>query len=176
MLSRRTNGIAALSLLAAALLLTACGFRPLYGERAHSASAVQHMAAIEIVPIPDRVGQELQNQLRVRLNPRGGAATTKYRLATRLNEIRTDLAIRDDASATLANLQLIANYTLQDAATNAVLYSGQSRFTASYNLVRSQFANLVAEDDARNRAVEAISDDMRVRLGIYFDRQAKSAN
>ena len=87
-----------------------------------------------------------------------------------------DLAIRDDASATLANLQLIANYTLHDAASNDVLYKGQSRFTASYNLVRSQFANLVAEDDARSRAVEAISDDMRVRLGIYFDRQAKAAN
>lgn len=176
MLSHRTNGITALTLLAAAILLSACGFRPLYGERAHSASAVQHMAAIEIAPIPDRVGQELQNQLRIRLNPRGAPANTKYRLLTRLSEVRTDLAIRDDASATLANLQLIANYTLQDAATNAVLYSGQSRFTASYNLVRSQFANLVAEDDARSRAVEAISDDMRIRLGIYFDRQAKAAN
>lgn len=176
MLSCKNNSIAALSLLAAALLLAACGFRPLYGERANSASAVQYMAAIEIAPIPDRIGQELQNQLRVRLNPRGAPADTKYRLLTSLREVRTDLAIRDDASATLANLQLIASYTLRDAATNAVLYNGQSRFTASYNLVRSQFANLVAEDDARSRAVEAISDDMRVRLGIYFDRQAKAAN
>lgn len=176
MLSRKNNGIAAFALLAVALLLSACGFRPLYGERANSASAVQHMAAIEIAPIPERVGQELQNQLRVRLNPRGAPANTRYRLLTRLREVRTDLAIRDDASATLANLQLIANYTLHDAATNNVLYSGQSRFTASYNLVRSQFATLVAEDDARSRAVEAISDDMRVRLGIYFDRQAKPSN
>lgn len=174
MLLHKNKGIAALSLFAAALLLTACGFRPLYGERANSPAATQYMAAIEIAPIPERIGQELQNHLRVRLNPRGTPANTKYRLQTRLNEIRTDLAIRDDASATLANLQLIANYTLHDAASNDVLYTGQSRFTASYNLVRSQFANLIAEDDARNRAVEAISDDMRVRLGIYFDRQAKA--
>lgn len=174
MLLHKNKGIAALSLFAAALLLTACGFRPLYGERANSPAATQYMAAIEIAPIPERIGQELQNHLRVRLNPRGTPANTKYRLQTRLNEIRTDLAIRDDASATLANLQLIANYTLHDAASNDVLYTGQSRFTASYNLVRSQFANLIAEDDARSRAVEAISDDMRVRLGIYFDRQAKA--
>lgn len=174
MLLHKNNGIAALSLFAAALLLTACGFRPLYGERANSPAATQYMAAIEIAPIPERIGQELQNHLRVRLNPRGTPANTRYRLQTRLNEIRTDLAIRDDASATLANLQLIANYTLHDAASNDVLYTGQSRFTASYNLVRSQFANLIAEDDARSRAVEAISDDMRVRLGIYFDRQAKA--
>src|SRR5690606_23818588 len=140
----------------------------------NSPAATQYMAAIEFAPIPERIGQELQNHLRVRLNPRGTPANTKYRLQTRLNEIRTDLAIRDDASATLANLQLIANYTLHDAASNDVLYTGQSRFTASYNLVRSQFANLIAEDDARSRAVEAISDDMRVRLGIYFDRQAKA--
>lgn len=174
MLLHKNKGIAALSLFAAALLLTACGFRPLYGERANSPAATQYMAAIEIAPIPERIGQELQNHLRVRLNPRGTPANTRYRLQTRLNEIRTDLAIRDDASATLANLQLIANYTLHDAASNDVLYTGQSRFTASYNLVRSQFANLIAEDDARSRAVEAISDDMRVRLGIYFDRQAKA--
>jgi LPS-assembly lipoprotein len=174
MLSHKTKGIAALSLVAAALLLAGCGFRPLYGERANSPAATQYMAAVEIAPIPERIGQELQNHLRVRLNPRGMSANTKYRLQTSLREIRTDLAIRDDASATLANLQLIANYTLHDATSNDVLYKGQSRFTASYNLVRSQFANLVAEDDARSRAVEAISDDMRIRLGIYFDRQAQA--
>lgn len=176
MLWLKNNGIAALTLLVAALTLAGCGFRPLYGEQANSPATTQYMAAVEIAPIPERIGQELQNHLRVRLNPRGAPANTRYRLQTRLNEIRTDLAIRDDASATLANLQLIANYTLHDAASNDVLYKGQSRFTASYNLVRSQFANLVAEDDARSRAVEAISDDMRVRLGIYFDRQAKAAN
>lgn len=174
MLWRKNNGIAALALLAAVLTLAGCGFRPLYGERADSPAATQYMAAVEIAPIPERIGQELQNHLRVRLNPRGVSANTKYRLETRLNEIRTDLAIRDDASATLANLQLIASYTLRAAASNDVLYTGQSRSTASYNLVRSQFANLVAEDDARSRAVEAISDDMRVRLSLYFDRQAKA--
>ena len=174
MLWRKNNGIAALALLAAVLALAGCGFRPLYGERADSPAATQYMAAVEIAPIPERIGQELQNHLRVRLNPRGASANTKYRLETRLNEIRTDLAIRDDASATLANLQLIASYTLRAAASNDVLYTGQSRSTASYNLVRSQFANLVAEDDARSRAVEAISDDMRVRLSLYFDRQAKA--
>lgn len=165
-----------MALLVTALTLAGCGFRPLYGERANTPATTQYMAAVEIAPIPERIGQELQNHLRVRLNPRGAPGNTRYRLNTRLNEIRTDLAIRDDASATLANLQLIANYTLHDAVTNEVLYKGQSRATASYNLVRSQFANLVAEDDARSRAVEAISDDMRVRLGIYFDRQAKAAN
>src|SRR5690606_31907683 len=130
MLLHKNKGIAALSLFSAALLLTACGFRPIYGERANSPAATQYMAAIKNAPNPERIGQELQNHLRVRLNPRGTPANTKYRLQTRLNEIRTDLAIRDDASATLANLQLIANYTLHDAASNDVLYTGQSRFTA----------------------------------------------
>ena len=112
MLWRKNKGIAALALLVAALTLAGCGFRPLYGEQANSPATTQYMAAVEIAPIPERIGQELQNHLRVRLNPRGAPANTRYRLQTRLNEIRTDLAIRDDASATLANLQLIANYTL----------------------------------------------------------------
>ena len=43
-----------------------------------------------------------------------------------------------------------------------------SRSVTSYDLVDSDFATLSAESDARKRAVRQISEDIKIRLGIYF--------
>lgn len=156
-----------------AIALAGCGFRPLYGERSGGESAAAQLAAIEIAPIPERSGQKLRNDLRLKLTPNGAPSRPDYILDVRVSELRQDLAIRDDASATLGNLQVRAQYRLRSAADGKVLYQGLARSTASYNIVRSQFAALVAEDDARNRAMEAISEDIRLRLGIYFAKDDK---
>ena len=40
----------------------------------------------------------------------------------------------------------------------------------SYNILRSEFATLSAENDARARAVRELSDEIRTRIGIYLSR------
>lgn len=170
------GSVAALALAVPALALGGCGFRPLYGERSSSASTAKQLASINIAPIPERIGQQLRNNLRLRLTPNGAPSRADYILEVGITELREDLAIRDDASATLGNLQVRATYRLRQASDGAMLTQGLSRSAASYNIVRSQFASLVAEDDARNRAVEAISEDIRLRLGLYFDGLDRKKN
>ena len=48
--------------------------------------------------------------------------------------------------------------------------AGRSRRIASYSISSSEFASLQAEADARRRVVTEIAEDIRLRLGLYFQR------
>ena len=62
------------------LALAACGFQPLYGQRSVSGGSIsQEFSTIRIMPIAERTGQMLYNELRDRLNPRGKAELIKAR-------------------------------------------------------------------------------------------------
>lgn len=157
----------ATALAACLAILGGCGFQPLYGQRDRGSVAAE-LAAVKIKLIENRIGQQLRNFLLDRLNPRGEPATAIYDLTIALEESRENLAIRKDETATRANLTLRANYVLERAATGEILVEGFIRSVTSYDIVDSDFATLSAESDARKRAVREISEDIKIRLGIYF--------
>ena len=160
-------------LLGAAVLTSACGFQPLYGRPSDGGpSASERFAQIRITPMPDRIGQRMHNLLRDRLNPKGQPASPDYRLDVHLREVIQELGIRKDETATRANLRVTAKFTLVDQHTGADLLKGESRSVNSYNILQSQFATLFSEEDARERSLRELSDDIRTRLGIYFARVA----
>ena len=71
----RSSAIA-LALCAGAAALAGCGFQPLYGgTTAGGAKLAEVMAAVEIDPIPGRVGQRVRNEL-IFENTGGGYAAT----------------------------------------------------------------------------------------------------
>jgi LPS-assembly lipoprotein len=155
--------------------LAGCGFQPLYGRMGDAdANVVGHMAAIRIGPIPDRSGQLLRNALQDKLTPRGRPGKPLYRLDVSLTENRSDLVILHDATSTLAKLRVGANYVLIDVASSRPLTRGVSKSTTVFNIVESQFANINAQADARARAVNAISDNIRLRLGLFFKQRQAS--
>lgn len=156
-------------LLLMAFALSACGFQPLYSRPQDGVlSPAEQMAAVRIAPLPDRVGQQLHNLLRDRLNPRGQPRDPAYELKVNLAESRQELSIRKDETATRANLIVSAQFFLQEVGTAQVLLRGLATSTNSYNILKSQFATTYAELNARKRGLREISDDIRTRLGIYF--------
>ncbi len=166
------RGPAAALLVGFALVLSACGFRPLYGGADSQAmSPVDHMAAIRISPLPDRIGQQMHNLLRDRLNPTGQPREPAYALGLRLSESRKRLGIRKDETATRANLNLSVRFTLRSTETGSLLYSGHVNSVSSYNILTSPFATGFSEADARARALRELADGIRTRLGIYFSRR-----
>ncbi len=174
MWSSRSPRPALKSLVGAVLLLmtfalSACGFQPLYGRPQEGAlSPAEHMAAVRIAPLPDRIGQQLHNLLRDRLNPRGQPRDAAYELKVELVESRQELSIRKDETATRANLVVSAQFFLQEAGSERILLRGLATSTNSYNILTSQFATTYAELNARKRGLREISEDIRTRLGIYF--------
>lgn len=154
----------------AVLALTGCGFEPLYGKRGQR-DVITEFAYIDVAPIKDRVGQMLRNELVQRLHAAGRAPAARYRLVTDLSETTSSLAVRKSALATRANLKMTARYQLFGAGDEAAVVSQQESVTVSYNILDSEFATLMAEKDARERAVVVLSEEIQIRLGIFFDRQ-----
>ena len=157
-------------LLVATLIVAACGFQPLYGSEQGvlSGAVVENLAAVRIIGIADRLGQIVRNDLLDRLNPFGEPTAPRYSLAVQLEEAKEGLAIQIDDTVTRFNLTLTANYFLTDAQSGAVLTTGSVRATAAYNVLRSDFANVIAERDAQQRAAREISDELKTRLAVFF--------
>ena len=158
--------------LAGLLLLGACGFRPLYGERSHAPAVGAQLAAVEIAPIDDRLGQMVRNHLLDAMNPKGVSQAPLYRLQVALSPTRENLAFREDEVTTRVNLRVSASYVLRPARADEVLTQGSARVIASYNVTRQEYATLVADRDAQARAAREIADDIVSRLAVWFERAA----
>ncbi|MDA1089132.1 MAG: LPS assembly lipoprotein LptE [Proteobacteria bacterium] len=159
----------AIPVLVALVLLQACGFRPLYGGVAPGSSETE-FALIDVRPIPDRIGQQLRNHLLTSLNPKKRTAPAQFILTTKVTEAVSALAVKKSAFATRSNLTLTADFRLSDSATGKNFFSSSRSIAVSYNILDSAFATLMAEKDARQRAVRELSEDIRTQLGVYFSR------
>ena len=157
----------------AALLLSGCGFEPIYGAR-QGVETTAEMASVKIDPINERVGQLLRNNLLDSLNPHGEPSQIRYRLITEVTESKQELAIRKSELATRSNMSLTARYRLYDVSRNAYVMNRTSTVAASYNLLTNEFATLAAEANARERGVRDLSEDITRQLALYFRSQSKA--
>ena len=156
--------------------LGGCGFRPLYG-RSREGDLSRILAQVEIGPVRAtttddqdlaRVGQQLHNRLLDGFAPRGAQEEAIYRLDVVISEGITSLAVRKSAVATRADLRLNGTFRLTDRHTGRALYSGSGSATASFNILNSEFATLMAENGARDRAVRQLSDDVCQKIAIFL--------
>lgn len=154
--------------LLACLLLTGCGFTPLYGEAGQTAGVTETLAAVDVGPVPDRLGQVVRNGLVNRMAPRGVAQAAAYRLDLTLDRSVEGYGFEDDASITRENLRLVASYRLTDLAHGAVVLEGVARANAAYDVVQSDYATFSATQDAERRTADAVVEEIHTRLALYF--------
>lgn len=159
--------------LAALLALSACGFRPLYAPPAEDVSgqsvyAFDALKEVQVGLIPDRSGQYLRNKLVRLLHPEGVSRASRYALKVDFSESKVDLDVQQSAIATRANLVVTAKYTLVVIDSGLVLGSGSVRSTSGFNNFDSEFQTLVAEQGARERALDAVAEQIRIRLAILL--------
>jgi LPS-assembly lipoprotein len=166
--------------LALLTVLTACGFQPLYGNRAPGnlapVQAEEGLARISVGIIADRTGQMLRNELEVRLDPNNQGLTPLYNLTVMLNETITQLSGRSDASYTRANLTLSATYQLKLPKSDVPIYSGTVRTVNSYDILnaKDEFSKLTARNEARRRAARDLSDQIALRLALALVHQSST--
>jgi LPS-assembly lipoprotein len=163
---------------ASAGLIGGCGFNPVFGQF-DDAGTEHQLAQIQIGPIEDRVGQILRNQLMDDVTPLGQPREPRYRLEVKLRESTSVLAIRKNEVATLANLNLSAQFVLISMPGNMSVFSNSVRVVSSYNILTSDYGTVAAEKDAREKAAKALSGDIKNRLISYFlraNQQARSGS
>lgn len=156
--------------MAALGLLTACGFKPLYGENELAPKVVEDLASVYVEPIPDRIGQLVRNELSHRMTPLGAPAEAKYTLKVKLEEERDDVAIRQDESITRVNYRLTAVFELTALDAETVLLVGNAWSMTAFDRVQSDFATIVAQEDAQERLAKDVAEEIRTRIAVHFGR------
>ncbi len=163
------------------LLLSACGFRPMYGDLAadSAGSTVMYDAFSQVAVgnIPDREGQYLRNLLLDRLYVSGTPAAPAYKLSVgRIRERLRDLDITKSADATRGQLILRSRITLVDTQSGETVLDRDLRAVTSYNILSSQFTTRVSEENARKNALADLARQIETQLSLYFQRDRKDAD
>ena len=155
--------------------LAACGFEPLYARSGSGQSPVEDLAAIQVELIPNRSGQILRTYLRDGLNPNNVAVASRYRLRVTLFEPRQELALQRNDTVARYGYGAAAGFVLVDS-TGRGLFSGSATLSTNYEVSDSQFATLSSLFDARDRAMQQLSDDIRNQLAVYFRGRPTTGN
>lgn len=157
------------------LVLSACGWQPLYGKvGATGGNAAPQLAAVHILPIADRTGQNLYNELRDRMNPSGSPSNPHYDLVIQLAESTTQLLILQDQTASRTNLTLTANFQLYQRGNANPVFKGTSRTTTSYDLLDDEFATIQSTNDARRRGALSLADDITTQVAVFLSQPSGS--
>ena len=156
------------------LLLAGCGFHPLYADQS-PLGYDPTLAAIQVRPVPDRIGQILVDTLREQLNPRGASLKTRYILTINLALNRSDLGVRRDNTSSRGELAINASLILNEAGNNTVAFKDTIRVLTAFNLSDDAYAATVAEQNAREEAAADLGREIAQRLAVYVRRQRGGA-
>jgi LPS-assembly lipoprotein len=169
---RRSCGLALTALLALGTPLAGCGWHPLYGENLDAGggpSAAAEMAYVHIQPIADRVGQQLYNMLRDRMNPLGVPQDPRYDLVVTLKQTTVQELINPDQTASRIDITLTADYNLfTRAKPGQSVFHATSRTTTAYDLLDDPYASVVSADDAKRRGAQSLADEISNRVAVYL--------
>jgi len=132
-------------------MFTSCGYEPIYSKNINTN---KELLSISIKNIKNRPGQILRNTLLNKLNPERERVIIKYRLVIKIIEAKTSLGFRRDMSATRQDLEITAKYLLKKVKNEEIILKQEISSVASFDVVESVYATLVAENDARKKNLE----------------------
>ena len=158
--------LSAIACLAAALLLSGCGYRPLYGSSADSAGVSATLASVSIPVADNRVGQLIRNDLISAM--RSGVSEDRYTLLLSPAVKKANIIEQSKSQSERQAINLSVSFDLVDKATGKSLHTGKTFSQASYDVVGQPFADQQAETNAVERAAHEVSADIRIRLAAFF--------
>jgi LPS-assembly lipoprotein len=153
------RGFAALAL---ALLLGACGLKPMYAGGGDGAVA-QGLAAVDVSAIEGRAGWLVRNALVDRL---GNGSSARYRLDVRLDDKLEGLALLSDDTIGRERRTLRARYQLVDLANGEIVLDATAGSDAGIDVVSSEYATIAAEQTALENLSRDIADRIVTNVAV----------
>lgn len=159
--------------LAVCLLVSACGFEPMYGTSSKQDIALkQEFAQVQIENIPNREGQFLKNALIDRFYSKSRPINPRYVLSIgNIHESTYDLDITVNSDSTRSQLTLKTKMFLKDTETGETLIDRNISASSSYNIVDSEFATRVSEQNTRENALNDLARQVELQVALYLKRQ-----
>jgi LPS-assembly lipoprotein len=156
--------------LALALSLSACnGVRPLYGPIGSDMPLTAELQAVDVAPIPERVGHYVRNELIFAFNGTGSEVAPRYRLFVELKErVQTPILDTVTGRATSATVVVDAAYRLISLPDETQVTEGVAFGVASYDRFSNRLSNVRAARDAEIRDAKVIADQIRTRVSTVL--------
>lgn len=171
-------------ILLALFALSACGFQPMYGDNSAvklAAPQLQNvrLAGIELAETPvtngvrigDRLRQQFNNKLIDRIYTNGYPPAPAFELTVNVEATERETGIQKDATATRAELIMVGEMILRASGTLEEVYRTKTRTRVAYNILDGQYGTLVAKENAYERAMETLADDIVRRLSLFLGRK-----
>jgi LPS-assembly lipoprotein len=150
-----------------ALLLSACGFTPLYGPQ----SVTKGLGAIEVVAPEGRAGYLLREKLEDAL-ARDVNVLPSHRLVYTVREQRYARGVRVDNVANRYELNLTADWRLLDAKTGQVVRAGSAAAAVTYDSADQPYASIAAQQDSQERAAAEVARKIQLDLAAWLAGKA----
>ena len=165
-----TKASLGLALLLSLHVLAGCGWQPLYGRASATAdgNAAPELSQVHIRPIANRVGQNLYNLLRDRMNPGGAPSDSRYDLAVNLSQSAVQELIQPNQTTARTALTLFADFQLYERGKQAPVFKGQARATTTYDALADPYASVVSASDAQRRGAQSLADEISNRLAVFL--------
>ncbi len=161
-----------LAILALALLLSACGLKPMYAGGS-SGTVAQGLAGIEVSPIEGKSGWLMRNALIDRLGAKPSSGAARYRLDVRLDDKLEGLGLLSDDTVALERRTLRARYQLVDLATGAIVLDATAGSDAGIDVVSSEYATIAAENTALENLTKQVADRIVTRIALTLRQGIK---
>ncbi|MGA0346304.1 MAG: LPS assembly lipoprotein LptE [Alphaproteobacteria bacterium] len=152
-----------LLVIAMASLSVGCKFVPLYGES--NSGDARFLKLVKIDRIDNRPGQLLRTHLKQKFGQRVAPENPRWQLSIKLVETKRQLAVKQDATTTRRELTITATFKLEELGKDTSgVFKGSIFSVNSFNELGSQYAILIAENDARDRSLSIIANELRNRI------------
>ena len=152
----RVRGASAVALVG--LVLSGCGFTPLYGEAGVGSS----LSRIAVTTQEDRLGYRVREQLEDALG-RDASQPPLWRLQTTVEQSRRPLGRRIDDTATRYELTVRGAWTLTPVG-GGLPVSGVETVTTTYAAADQPYAAIAAQQDGEERAAAELARQIRLDL------------
>ena len=152
--------------------LSACTVEPLASSgpsgklrNGVSSSTAEILSRTDVKPVDTRVAQQVRNNLLFSMN--GGKLQPGGRYSVKLTVKATSRSLSVESSSlapTSAQVAVLVQYELVEAATGKLIKAGTRRALASYDRTPQSFANERALRDAQNRAAKEVAQQVRLAV------------
>jgi LPS-assembly lipoprotein len=151
------------SLAALPVLLTACGFTPMYAQT----GVVGNLSQVAVETPQTRTGYFLGQQLRNGLAS-DASNSALYTLTIKLEERHYQVGYRVDDTSTRSELTSRVAYTLIDNRTRKVVLKDAFTETVTYSTSSSPFTGIVSQQDAQERLATSAAQKIQTAIALHF--------
>jgi LPS-assembly lipoprotein len=151
----------------ASVLLSGCGYRPLYARKGDGSDVATKLAGISIAEQRTRTGQLVRNELLSSMSPPGSGEATRFFMTLVIHETVVGVSHLPSSPLDRKRFNLSVAYVLGDSNRKTV-NRGSSQASVAFDTVRQPIADLQARDTAMQKAAIEVAQDIKLRLAAFL--------